>query len=118
MLHSAASCTQSYSASLFDSGEASLIRSAEAEYLHSLLKVEALEGSGSRDSMKSRETGEYRGLLRGKETVVADAVAAVRDSEYHACDIIWEPSSANYIETLRDSPKRVDVVFATRCSGQ
>lgn len=50
---SATSRAQSYSNSSSYFGEASLTTSAEADYLHPLLEVEASEGFGSRDRVKS-----------------------------------------------------------------
>lgn len=68
----------------FDTGEVSSTSFAEAEYFHPLLEVEASEGSQSRDSIESYETGEYLSLLCKKETVVFDAVAAACSSQHQA----------------------------------
>lgn len=53
---SASSHTEPSSTSFSDTAEASLTGSAETEYFHPLLEVEASEGSRSRNSIKSYDT--------------------------------------------------------------
>lgn len=87
---SATSRTDSLSASSSDTDEASITSSAEAEYLHLLLNLEAWEGSASLELIKSYETREYPIIHCKRDTVVSDAAASTNSSKHQVCEYTEE----------------------------
>lgn len=89
---SAVSHRESFS-TFSDIGEASFTSSTEAKLLQPVFEIKASESSGKCDRSKSHATGEYRGLLRKRETVFAIAPSP---------GLIFEHQACRYTEQWRD----------------
>lgn len=73
------------SASSPESSESSLSRSAEDEFLHLFVEVEASEDSASCSYIKSYDSSDHQGLLQKRATFVAYAATAGGSFEQRSC---------------------------------